>query len=134
MLYSKVAANEESNNPTDAGYLSPDKDGQPGGDEGVQAAAIVEGDPQPVNTVQNTGGEDGEEILILPDSLKKASLEILDKVASTLAEDQTEASLRLAMDLDGIAETIQKNAFMFSDTKNPGKEIKDAYAKGSKQL
>jgi len=130
MLYSKIAIEDVNKE-----------------EDGVQAATVVLGDPQPANvfqeqgddeqannTMQSVEGEEGEAILVLPNTVKKASLEILDKVAAELSEDQQDSSLRLAMELDELAEVIQKNAFVISEEKKSENGVMDSFDKGNRVI
>ena len=106
--------------------------------DSAQAAEKIVGDPSPVAVVQGEAGgagvptqEGSEIILALPDEVRTACLETLDKVARELSASQVEEQLKMALQLDDIASNIHKNAFVYEkDRVDPEQEIKDFFEKG----
>jgi hypothetical protein len=112
---------------------------------GVPAAAseIVIGDPQPVAPVQAPapetpavpGAEEGVVVLALPEEVRTASLQILEKVAGILSKSEDEGQLKLALELDEIAAGIQKNAFVYEkDAEHPEPEMNKFFQDGATKV
>lgn len=106
--------------------------------DSAQAAEKVVGDPANVDVMQGGPGgvpgstqEGAEIILALPEEVRTACLETLDKVARELSASQVEEQLKMALQLDDISSNIQRNAFVYEkDRVAPEQEIKDFFEKG----
>lgn len=96
------------------------------------AAMKVVGDPmnaQPMNS--ETQSPEETTTLMLSGEAKTASLKILEKVASEMSTSSDPEILKLARQLDDVAERIEKTAYVYQyDYDDPEKEIKESFKGG----